>query len=215
MKPEKRRKILCQFVTSDDKCSPGEVWKWRVGAMDVYLEQFIKKKLENAFGPIKIYLEKLAEQKEEIEEKKKLKKILSNVYATCQKYGENGTIAGAIKSFTSDVFDETLYNDLDKNPYIFGVGNGVLELGDESTPKINLIQGFHNYRISMYTPIPYKLYDPQDPIIIYIKNRINDIFLKPDKIEFIMCMAGSCLSAEQKDLFYAIMFGPGANGKST
>ena len=210
-----KKNIICRFITPNDKMREGEVWKWRVDSQLADVCRYIYDKLENVFDNIKIFLENLKTEKEDALEKKKIAKSISNLNKSCKSFGMNGRSNNILAVFTKLIMDETFLDTMDKDPYIIGVGNGILELGNPVVPKLNLIDHYHNYRISKYTPVMYRRYDPDDPYIQKIEKGLSDIIIEEDSLLFILCMAANCLNAAVKDLFYLFLIGVGANGKST
>lgn len=210
-----KKNIICRFITPNDKMRDGEVWKWRIDAQLADVCRYIYKKLENVFDNIKIFLHNLKSEKEDAEEKKKIAKTLTNLNKTCKSFGMNSRANNIVAVFSKLIMDETFLIKMDEDKYIIGVGNGVLELGDPVTPRFNLIDHFHNYRISKFTPVAYRKYDPTDPYIIKMEEIFSNIIVEPDALLRIMCMFASCLNAEVKDLVYLFLHGAGANGKST
>jgi phage/plasmid-associated DNA primase len=210
-----KKMITCRFITPNDKMRDGEVWKWRVDAQLSDIHHFIFKKLENVFHNIKIFLKQFLSTKDDATEKKNINKMITALNNSCKRFGDFSKAKAITNVFLNIIMDESFLEKLDQDKYIMGVGNGVLELGDATTPKINLINHFHNYRISKYTPVVYIPYDANNPIIMEVEEGLRKIFVEKDAFEFIMMMASQCLNAEIKDLFYLFLLGVGANGKST
>ena len=112
-------------------------------------------------------------------------------------------------------FDTPGFTDeLNKNKLLFGVGNGVLKL--QKNGNIELINGYHQYKISVYTKTNYKPFNPNDPLTIYLLRKIRGMFMDecPDSFNWFMHWLGSTLDGNRKDQQLLILWGQGHNGKS-
>lgn len=212
---DKRKKILCQFITPDSDKREGEVWKWRIGAQTAPISKYIYQKLENVFEDIILYLKKSLTSKDDADYKKNITQIIRNLKTSCTKFGNETNANNIIKVLSNLLYKEAFIEEMDKDKYIIGVGNGVLELGELRKPKINLINRYHEYKISMYTPVKYKMFPDNDPKIKILMKGLRGIIMEEDSFTFIMCMLGSCLNGDYKDLCYLFLAGQGQNGKST
>ncbi|MFW9928859.1 MAG: DUF5906 domain-containing protein, partial [Candidatus Thorarchaeota archaeon] len=103
---------------------------------------------------------------------------------------------------------------MNKNPMIFGVGNGVLELHHDG--RIKLIQEYHHHKISAYTPVRYKPFDPEEPMVKYLLSKIRNMFLDDceDSFNWFMHWLGSTFDGQRKTQLLLILWGLGNNGKS-
>ena len=112
-------------------------------------------------------------------------------------------------------FDTPGFTDeLNKNKLLFGVGNGVLKL--QKNGNIGLINGYHQYKISVYTKTNYKPFNPNDPLTIYLLRKIRGMFMDecPDSFNWFMHWLGSTLDGTKKYQILLILWGKGNNGKS-
>ena len=96
--------------------------------------------------------------------------------------------------------------DLDKNPMLFNVENGTIDLRTGSL-KSHERKDF----ITKIAPVKYDAY-AKCPLWL---NFLDDIFADGPTIEFVQRAVGWSLTGLQKDHRFFMLYGTGANGKST
>jgi phage/plasmid-associated DNA primase len=143
---------------------------------------------------------------------KKMIKNTKRTITTLKNTGKvNSTICACRLSFTYHNFHEQL----DKDPYIVGIGNGVLELSSkQDSPKVKLITEKHPYKISTFTKVPY-LADGMEKKVAYIKDKWDSTFKEPDVRRWMLYHMSTCLKGTLDYLKLMIWHGPGEDGKST
>jgi putative DNA primase/helicase len=98
-------------------------------------------------------------------------------------------------------------NDVDKDPWLFNVGNGTIDL------KKGVFR--EHCREDMITKIAQVSYDGEAECPAW-KQFIREIMdYKPELIEFLQTAAGWALTGDTSEQVMFILFGSGANGKST
>jgi len=202
-----------EFVLPDDKHKKGEVYKWRFEGPDSdKINVFISEKLSRIYldvlGTIK--KSKNTEERAEIRKylaqlEKKLSKNIEKLYSECAK----NSISKQLNRIMSNDY-RNFADELDKYPNIRGVGNGILVLG--KTPK--LIKGFHEYKISKYTPVDYVEYSRNDFYVNDLLRIIGEIFIEPDVCRFMLCYFSMCLDRSSINIYLLQIYGGGANGKT-
>ena len=138
-----------------------------------------------------------------------VKKNLQNSVRQLRQHGfKNGIVSECQLLFNRLNFTA----ELDKDPTLMGVGNGILRLG----PKVELIVGNHNHLISLYTEVDYQPFNPYDPltkkVLITLRNLFPDN--EPDTFDFLMHYIASALDGKVKESLFTIIVGSGCNGKS-
>jgi phage/plasmid-associated DNA primase len=79
-----------------------------------------------------------------------------------------------------------------------------------------LIQGAHDYPISLYSETVYKPFNPRDPMTKKLMITLRNLFPddEPDTFEFVMHYIASGLDAKKKESLILFLIGNGSNGKS-
>jgi phage/plasmid-associated DNA primase len=105
--------------------------------------------------------------------------------------------------------------ELDQDPTLLGVGNGVLIL-KRNGQLPELIQGPHDYKISRYTPVDYIPFDPNDENVKKVLKVFHDLHpdTEHDSFEFMMYYDASSLDGHKKQGIILINPGCGSNGKT-
>lgn len=99
-------------------------------------------------------------------------------------------------------------DELDNNPHLLGVANGVIDLrtGQLCPPNASML-------ITKYTPIRY---NPHAPTPKRWLQFLHEIFAGDgDLIEFVRLVIGYALTGLTKEQCFFVLYGNGANGKST
>jgi len=199
-----------EFVLPDDKKEKGELYKWRYESKPDGLYMYISRVLPKVFKEVEAWLQNSYENAVEEGKQGYYSKLLKQFKLSKRKLKQttfkNGVMDDAEKVFRSRGFIRSL----DKDPNLFGVGNGLLLLGE--IPK--LINTFHEYAISRYTTIDYEPFDPSNPYQQTILKALRDILVEEDAREFVMILMASCLDGNIKDALVFLMKGVGSNGKS-
>jgi phage/plasmid-associated DNA primase len=138
-------------------------------------------------------------------------KTLSNLLNSKNNLGNMKTVNPTIAACVIRFVDEDFFKKLDTDGKVIGVGNGVLQL----KPHIDLIQKYHEIKISRFTDVPYKPFDPKNAFCKTIEDGIKMLFAgEQDAYEFVMMYLASTLDGEEKSPFIFIWLGEGSNGKS-
>lgn len=207
------RRIWFEFVIPTDKKRPGEVYKYREEGTPDTLSRYMSKTLPKLYDMVIDYLRgQMGEMEEDVERNKLYKSMVKKLYTSKTNLLKDGFQNGVIRQCEKKFRDYGLYDRLDKNENILGVGNGVLKLGR----RCELINRFHEYPISKYTQTNFIKYDPNNPDIKLLEKAINDLFPKEeiDARDFIMYYLASTLDSKPKEGILFLWLGGGCNGKS-
>ena len=200
-----------EFVLPGQQMRAGEVWKWRreVEPDDVHI--YMSEKLSRVLDQISDHLEEkrgAAADEDQGRYYRDLGKAFAiskgNLYNDTFK---NGVIRQAGYLFRRRGFAETL----DKLPGLFGTLNGVLRV----SPRCELIDHFHEYPVSRFSPVAWKPFDPNDPWTMLALNAIADIIVEPDARDWILFHAAQGLSGDPKEGLLLLWEGGGQNGKTS
>lgn len=200
-----------EFMTPEDNTLPGEVWKWRAQDKPISLFLYMRS-LEPIYDDVITTIKKHITDAENEQEAKHYKLILkqfsiskSNLFFVAY---QKRVIEQCQMLFSED---RKFQIDLNTNPNILGVGNGVLQL----RPTIKLIDHCHEYPISNFTTVNYIPFNPKSQYVRLVMKLFQDVILEPDAREKILCFVASSLTGEIKDNGLLQFIGGGSNGKSS
>lgn len=200
-----------EFVLPGQPMKPGEAWKWRKEVEPDDIHIYISEKLINILEQISDHIE---EKKEEATTESQIMyyKTLGKSFAMSKNSMFNDTFKnGVIKQATYIFRKRGFIEQLDMLPNLFGVGNGVLELGK----KCKLINYYHENPISKYTPICWIPFDASNKWTKLVLDAIADIIVEPDARNWILFHACQGLSRDTKEGLMLLFEGGGQNGKTS
>lgn len=218
--PGEKGRFWYEFIVDGDQYSEeGELYKWRCTyqTSPTSLSIYISKKLGHLCSSVHTILQRKIDEAPDDQIRKWHINAVTNLGATMRNLGNSpfkkNIMIEAEVLFNKDNFAKNL----DKDPYLVGVANGILKLPMEVGEKPILITGYHNYLVSKYTNvnyIPFNPYDPETKKLIYVWRELfpNN---EPDTHEFILSLLASTLDSNDKESIFTIIHGGGANGKST
>ena len=144
---------------------------------------------------------------------KDFKKELNNMFSVCKMLKKTNIKSNIMKENKDLFYDENFQNKLDKNPYLLGCNNCVIDFKEKKHRP-----GKHDDYISKSTNICYK------PIDFYMKNNQKDIddikdfikklFPNPEIENYMWEHLAACLIGLNHNQTFNIYTGSGANGKS-
>lgn len=215
--PEGERGVVWyEFILDDDVHIDGELYKWRKWkgtpvSLKNYIDTTLPKLFDMVFKNVKKNYEKSTG-----DISKYYNKVLQNFKKTVNKLGDH-TFKKHVVTEAEDKFNQIGFAEsLDTDPLIRGVQNGILKLSLALGGKPQLVQGYHSYKVSKHTKVPYIPFNPYDPqtkeILIALRNLYPDN--EPDSFEFTMSFLASTIDGNPKESMFMIMVGKGANGKS-
>jgi phage/plasmid-associated DNA primase len=213
-----------EFVFPEDqKYDSGYAYKWRLERYPDTLDRFISKKLP-------LFVKKVREFIKDKNESNAVDEGAQKYYATVGKnledsessLGRNAMIRNIISRCEIEFRERGFLDNLDKDPCVIGVGNGVLRL----FPKTELIQRYHEIPVSRSTRVPYMMEkidinDPNysinhsNPYIRHLITEIQRLFAgQRDAFIYTMCYLASSLDSKKKNPLFFLWLGEGSNGKS-
>lgn len=199
-----------EFVTPGQQMTYGEVYKWRVENEPDNVHLFIADHLPKVYAQVREYIK----QKKDDAGDDPIAKYWANVekgFKMSQRnLGNDGFQNGVIRQARFRFRQRGFMSALDADPMILGVGNGVLELG--RNPR--LIRGYHEYRISKFTPVDYVPFDINDEHVQILLRAFADIFPEQDVLDFMLFHASTGLTAQESACLFLMCVGGGRNGKS-
>jgi phage/plasmid-associated DNA primase len=202
-----------EFVTPGIQMIPGEVWKWRKEASPDTIQMYISEELATATNKISIYLDECKSKADSDELLKYYKILETNFNRTKLKLYDDGFKAAIIRQ-CSPLFRRRGFSDkLDTVSFLFGTANGVLHLDRTCT----LIDHFHEYPVSIFSPVAYHKFDPGAPGPWHqiVLDAVADIIAEPDARDWILFHAAQSLSGCPKEGLMLLWEGGGQNGKTS
>jgi hypothetical protein len=204
-----------EFIIEGDKCEPGQIWKWveytkntHLHTMGTYISTTLPMLFENLLKAITAR-RRIAET----DEKQKFWYTVEKNFGVSTRNLQNFPFKRAVIKEAEEVFNCVGFTrSLNKNPYILGVGNGLLDL----TSGIPKLIGYSNHRVSRFTETNYVEFNPYDPnqkkVLISMRNLFADS--EPDSHHYYMCLKAKCLDGVPPPPTMAILWGAGENGKT-
>lgn len=210
-----RGPTLCwfEFVTPTDSMEPGEVWKWRKEIEPTNVLIYISEKLTVIADMV---MEQFEAQKAAATDENLAKyyKALIKAFTTSRGNLYNTIFKGGVIREANSIFRRRGFvNKLDNDPNLFGTANGVLKLGR----KCELIDYYHEFAISKFTPVTYARFDPYKPTPWQktVLDAIENIIIEPDARDWILYHSCQGLSGDPKEGLFLLWAGGGQNGKTT
>lgn len=202
-----------EFILPEEPHAKGEAYKWRLClkpplSIKRYISELLPVLFRKVYDKILNIIENLKADNEasyHVLVKRNFQASTRNLKHTAFK---NGVAHEAEQVFERIGFT----NQLDKEPDVLGVGNGLLHLGKEC----KFITGYHNYLISQYTTTDYIPFNPRDLITKKLLVALRNLFPddEPDTFDFIMHYLSSALDGKKKESLLLLLVGNGSNGKS-
>jgi hypothetical protein len=200
-----------EFVVQGQSMKKGEVWKWRrEGKIPHTLHLMISEHLPKVYKEVSKELRECRDTAQEDHLIKYWGKVEQKFKESELKLFNTGYQNGIINQSIHKFLYRGWFDELDSQSDIIGVGNGVLKLGIEPS----LIRGFHDYKISLYTPVDYVPYDPNNIYIKMVESALRDIFPENDVYEYMMMYTSVALEGNTALPYILFLVGGGCNGKS-
>lgn len=204
-----------EFVVPNQSQKYGEMWKWRKEVNPDYINTYISDSLPNLYDNMINFINEKkgsADNDREVQFFSRLsKKFVASKFNLTNNNYKNSVIKECVFLFRRRGF----VDQLDMMPDLFGVANGVLKLSSVDDPKCRLINYYHEFPISKYTPIPYRPFDPNEPNTRIFLNAVRDIIIEPDVRRWLLFHAAQGLSRAPKEGLILLMTGGGQNGKTS
>ncbi len=207
--------VWYEFVTEEEPHIKGEIYKWRKSHKQKgpsSLKRYTSEILTILLKKIINKIDGTLEEKKGDDQAQYHYMVKKNLQTSSKKLRDAGFKNGIIHE-CEQVFERLGFiSSLDKDPEVIGVGNGLLKLGE----RVQFIQGFHDYSITMFTAVDYEEFNPYNDItkklLITLRNLFPDD--EPDSFNFIMHYLASALDGKKKESLLLLLVGNGSNGKS-
>ncbi|QJX70875.1 hypothetical protein F-liban_106 [Faustovirus] len=199
-----------EFINEHKHRVSGELYKWRTdinpGSLHTYISEVLLSLLERAINSIEQDIPADANDNTS----KLLKGIKRNMEKSKQSLTNDSFQNGIIKQAKTKFREQGVMSCMDLERDLFGVSNGIIKVGEE----IKLIDGYHEYKISMYTTNRYTPMDINNWRVQYLLRVYADIFIEPDVLVFALIFAATGLDHRETSGLMLLLHGGGANGKT-
>jgi len=199
-----------EFMTEEDKHKAGEAYKYRYLSSPVNMKTYISHAIPSLYNTMIEHIKKRIDAADEPTKNKYLVQLKKNLESSKVRLTKDNFNRCVINAAVGSFYDPEFLDKLDSDGNIMGVGNGIILLGN----KIKLIRSYHEYAISRYTPVPYRLHDESDEWVKKIHNAFHSIIPEEDAFLKIMFYLSSGLDGKTKESLILFLVGGGANGKS-
>ena len=200
-----------EFIVPGQNHLPGELWKWRKERTPSELHIYMSDKFIHILDQIQKYV---VQQKDKMTDKDKCKfyadlgkKIESSKRKLFNDTFKNGVIRQACYRFHRRGFSQSL----NKDPNVFGVANGLILVGNHC----KLIDHYHEYPITMFTPYTWTPFDETSHYVQLVLNAVETIIPEHDVRDWLLFMGAQGLNAGPKEGILIVLEGGGQNGKTT
>ena len=213
------RRVWYAFNGGENGRAPGDysLYKWRneENICDS-LEDIIANEFPKFVSKVIAWIESKSNDTSLSEETLKwYKLVILNLRKWSRKLGDNGTITKYVKTAGRVFREDGFIRKLDICEHVVGVGNGVLNLGEVSGAKTELIQSYNKFYITRSCTADWIPYDLSNPWIDTITMKVRQLFAgQEDAYVFTMCFLASTFDKRRKSPIFYIWLGEGANGKS-
>lgn len=205
-----KERVWYEFVLPGQKHIPGEVFKWRREDDPDILHNFIADQLPKIYDDQLARLEERKAEAADIAEQKFWTSVIKSLEDSKVKLGNDLYQTKVVKQCQRRFRVRGFSDELDSHPMTLGVGNGVLLLGQ----RPRLIQSFHEYKISAFTKVCYRPYNPNDPHVVELLKIVEDIIPEEDAREWIMFNLSTFLDKNEVSGLMLQIRGGGRNGKT-
>lgn len=199
-----------EFMTPDDKKRPGEEFKYKHMSRLVHLKKYTHKILPRLYDRMLKYVKEKAKNEVDPNMQKYHEGIRKKLVASKIKLTDDSFKNKILNGIADAFYEPNFLSKLDLDPDIIGVGNGILKLG----PKVKLINHFHEYYISRFTPVIFRPISMKNSYVKKILDALKLIIVEPDAFMWIMVYFCMALDGHIKDSAILLLVGEGSNGKS-
>ena len=199
-----------EFVVPGQAARPGEVWKWRKEVEPDEIQRYLSENLVRVLDQIAVHIEEKKNAAVEETQAKYYKKLGAAFLGSRKKIFNSGFKGGVIEQAGSLFRRRGFVADLDSDPLLLGVGNGVLRLG----ARCVLIDHFHEHAVLKHTAVMYRPFCDSDPWVRKMLDAVAAIVPEADCREWLMFYMASSLAGGVKAGIILLWYGGGANGKT-
>lgn len=199
-----------EFVTDGQSMKKGEIYKYRQEFQPDNVHLFISDHLPKIYSQVMTNIKNRKDKATTEAETKYWAMVEKNFRASKFNLSDDTYQRKVVNQCQFRFRQRGFYDELDKYTDVIGVGNGVLKGWIEP----QLITGHHEYKISKYTEVDYRPFNPNCPKTQLLLQAYRDIFIEPDVFHFMMLHASTGLDLNESACILVIIVGGGQNGKT-
>lgn len=235
---EDGRATWYEFVMPGQPALPGQAFKWRLERDPAALRLYMTDRLPAVYSQLEDNLEERRDAAADNAERAKFyKRLIGAVAASKGKLWETGYQRGVIEQAALRFRIRGFGARMDAVPDVMGVSNGVWRLAragsrapgadaragpgsggaraaPDARPRNELVDRYHEYPVSKFTPVPAVPYDAGSRRVRVLLKAIDDIFPEADAREWKLMYLSTGLSRGPKAPVMLMSHGGGANAKS-
>ncbi len=210
---ENERTKWYEFVLQSDDYTKGQLYKWREEPRATSLHLYLREKMSDLVCMVLKKAEARIETLEDDELIGYIQDRMNKLRVSARKLNTNIFKENIIREAMSLFHTRGFIDSLDEDEAIMGVGNGILVLNG----GVTLRQGYHEYRVSMFSPVNYSPFDINSDASRVMLKAIMGMFppSEMDMFHYIMYFFSTSLDNRPKDSMFLILQGTGSNGKSS
>jgi hypothetical protein len=214
-----------KFIEPSDEHERGEIYKWKKLTATPDLYTYISHHLSPYFNSLLAEFGSSNMTANKTQNRPTANVRQQEIHKTIRSLNTVATQRNMVSAVQNYLSRQYFFKRMDKEPWILGVANGVLEL-TSPTIKSNdeydvvpgrsvtrLIQGYHSYAISRYIPISFRD-DPTTYMVRKVATHLHDYFHEKDVVDwhcFFWCRA---LDAYPKDPIALMWVADGSRAKT-
>jgi phage/plasmid-associated DNA primase len=202
--------VWYEFVMDGMSCREGGIYKWREEYSPDTLHMMVPAEIDEIFTEVMRFLKESAEATPEESLAKWYKEVIKNLKRCRNSLGIDGFQNGVISQAKFLFRNRRLADELDKQPDLFGCGNGVLQIG--AVPK--LYNYYHEFLVSKFTKVPYFPFSRDNQYVCELLQAFREIYIEPDVFMFMLFFYSTALSGEVKPPIMLMSFAGGQNAKT-
>lgn len=197
-------------------------------SIDRFLADILPKKMRDICTRLTTHMNNLRDaETADTDQIKAVNSQRTKLEVLAKKMGSSAVKHSSYSEFINLKYNPNFAKLLDSDAYIFGVGNGVLELPAPtkvgSKHKIQfprLVMGVHDYKISKYTEVCYRAPESKSKTDHNYERRVFNIVREMfpedegDAFVYILFYMSTMLVGGDKSPLLLCLVGPGGNGKS-
>lgn len=202
-----------EFIMPEDQHKYGEVYKWRADPKAMTLKKYIIEIYPSALEEGRRYISDQINSINPENDKERFREwsaIFKNYKKTMKSIGSIQTVESIVRMCEIFFERKTFAEELDKEPQIIGVANGILKVG----AKCKLIKRHHEYPIMMHTVGAYHPYDETTEAVKKVRQIFSQVYPNPEVCNYIWYLASTGLDRRPVTGKMLFIIGAGANGKT-
>jgi hypothetical protein len=213
-----------KFIEPSDEHENGELYKWKKLSATPDLYTFISIRIVPYFNAL---LSELGLGNTNITTNGRTVRNIrvQEIQKTIRSINTISTQRNILSSVQNYLSRQYFFKRMDKNPWVIGVSNGILELAsptistndeyeeESGRQKARLVQGYHNYPISKFIPITFRD-DCTTYMVRKVATHLHDYFYEKDVVDWHCYYWCRALDSFPKDPIALLWIADGSRAKT-